>query len=347
MNIETTKTATTQLLNEYYQISTQAIPTQRVKSEWQDDNKRGLFLGIIQEGETSHITRLHNLLAANQFAEQQQFSTKIQLADPEHHCTFIDDMFGYYILPFHKDYNDSSSWHTPVSSNPTSRTNSADDLDYVAKVSELQHKDLNKVVEKRDSVCLFCWNKLSLQGAHIISQKNIGMAYNEPSILLRSGLTQKHQIQNGLLLCIKCHSQFGKLRRYVDVVDDKLVIKVINETNDSTSDKHKNWERTVRVLKLIRSYMQERWTDNRQAVESNDEMALYFIHNNPTRLPNRNALEFHKTTCLIWRMAGGVESDDEYCPYDDDDGCTPVDYRSKSIEKWMDSSATLIIENVQ
>ncbi|EGF76634.1 hypothetical protein BATDEDRAFT_30854 [Batrachochytrium dendrobatidis JAM81] len=281
MNIETTKTATTQLLNEYYQISTQAIPTQRVKSEWQDDNKRGLFLGIIQEGETSHITRLHNLLTANQFAEQQEFSTKIQLADLKHHCTFIDDMFGYYILPFHKDYNDSSSWHTPVSSNPTSRTNSADDLDYVAKVSELQHKDLNKVVEKRGGVCLFCWNKLSLQGAHIISQKNIGMAYNEPSILLRSGLTQKHQIQNGLLLCIKCHDQFGKLKQYVDVVDDKLVIKVINETNDLTSDKHKN------------------------------EMTLYFIHNNLTRLPNRNALELHKTACLIWCMAGGVESDDD------------------------------------
>ncbi|EGF80311.1 hypothetical protein BATDEDRAFT_35170 [Batrachochytrium dendrobatidis JAM81] len=257
MNIETTKTATTQLLNEYYQISTQAIPTQRVKSEWQDDNKRGLFLGIIQEGETSHITRLHNLLTANQFAEQQEFSTKIQLADPEHHSV------------------------TPVSSNPTSRTNS-DDLDYVAKVSELQHKDLNKVVEKRDSVCLFCWNKLSLQGAHIISQKNIGMAYNEPSILLRAGLTQKHQIQNGLLLCIKCHDQFGKLKQYVDVVDDKLVIKVINETNDLTSDKHK-----------------------------------------------KNALEFHKTACLIWCMTGGAEFDDEYCPYDDD-GCTPVDYQNSS-----------------
>ncbi|OAJ45345.1 hypothetical protein BDEG_28492 [Batrachochytrium dendrobatidis JEL423] len=261
MNIETTKTATTQLLNEYYQISTQAIPTQRVKSEWQDDNKRGLFLGIIQEGETSHITRLHNLLTANQFAEQQEFSTKIQLADLKHHCTFIDDMFGYYILPFHKDYNDSSSWHTPVSSNPTSRTNSADDLDYVAKVSELQHKDLNKVVEKRGGVCLFCWNKLSLQGAHIISQKNIGMAYNEPSILLRSGLTQKHQIQNGLLLCIKCHDQFGKLKQYVDVVDDKLVIKVINETNDLTSDKHKKWIETIEDLKVIRRTRQKRWTD--------------------------------------------------------------------------------------
>ncbi|EGF78781.1 hypothetical protein BATDEDRAFT_26739 [Batrachochytrium dendrobatidis JAM81] len=196
MNIETTKTATTQLLNEYYQISTQAIPTQRVKSEWQDDNKRGLFLGIIQEGETSHITRLHNLLTTNQFAEQQEFSTKVQLADPKHPRTFIDDMFGYYILPFHKDYNDSSSCHTPVSSNPTSRTNSADDLDYVAKVSELQHKDFNK-----------------------------------------------------------CHDQFGKLKQYVDVVDDKLVIKVIN---DLTSDKHKKWIETIEDLKVIRRTRQKR-----------------------------------------------------------------------------------------
>ncbi|KAJ8326055.1 hypothetical protein O5D80_005421 [Batrachochytrium dendrobatidis] len=151
MNIETTNTATTQLLNEYYQISTQAIPTQRVKSEWQDDNKRGLFLGIIQEGETSHITRLHNLLTANQFAEQQEFSTKIQLADPEHHCTFIDDMFGYYILPFHKDYNDSSSCHTPVSSRAPSRTNSAGNISNVPK-EELSHRDLKNAVEKRETV---------------------------------------------------------------------------------------------------------------------------------------------------------------------------------------------------
>ncbi|EGF79661.1 hypothetical protein BATDEDRAFT_25353 [Batrachochytrium dendrobatidis JAM81] len=186
MNIETTNTATTQLLNEYYQISTQAIPTQRVKSEWQDDNKRAV---------------------------------------------------------------------TPVSSNPTSRTNSADDLDYVAK--------------------------------------------------------------------------FGKLKQYVDVVDDKLVIKVINETNDLTSDKHKKWIETIEDLKVIRRTRQKRWTDNRQTVESNSEMTLYFIHNNLTRLPNRNALELHKTTCLIWCIAGGAEFDDEYCPYDDD-GCTPVDYQNSS-----------------
>ncbi|EGF82854.1 hypothetical protein BATDEDRAFT_23070 [Batrachochytrium dendrobatidis JAM81] len=132
-------------------------------------------------------------------------------------------MFGYYILPFHKDYNDSSSCHTPVSSNPTSRNNSADDLDYVAK----------------------------------------------------------------------------------QYVDDKLVIK---ETNDLTSDKHKKWIETIEDLEVIRRTRQKRWTDNRQTVESN---------------------KLHKTTCLIWCIAGGVESDDECCPYDDD-GCTPVDYQNSS-----------------
>jgi hypothetical protein len=74
-------------------------------------------------------------------------------------------------------------------------------------------------------VCLFCWDKLQLQGAHIIAQKNISMAYDESSLLQRAGMTQKHQVQNGLLLCNKCHGEFDQLKRYVDVVDDKLVVK--------------------------------------------------------------------------------------------------------------------------
>jgi hypothetical protein len=52
-------------------------------------------------------------------------------------------------------------------------------------------------------------------------------------------------------------------------------------------------------------------------------MALYFFQNNPTKLPNRNALEFHKAACLIWRMAGGAETDEEYCS--DDEDLVPVD----------------------
>ena len=348
MDIEATKTAATQLLDSYYQIHTSDLPTQRTKSQWQAENKRGFFLGIIQEGEDSHIIQLHHLLATNQFTQQQEFSTTSQLADPQHPRTFIDDMFARYILPFHKDYSDSSSCHTPLSSNPPSRSNSAEDLDYVPEERELTHKDLKKAVEKRDGVCLFCWGNKQLEAAHIIAQKNIPMAYDEPSLLLRAGLTQKHQVQNGLLLCGNCHGEFDQLQRYVDVVDDKLVVKVVNYSVLRNDEKHRDWQRDVRNLRAMRNANEEDWTDidNRQAVEPNGEMALYFVLNNPTKLPNRQALEFHKAACLIWRMAGGAESEDEHCP-DDDDDYVPVDYRSKSIEKWMDSSATLVIESTQ
>ena len=134
-------------------------------------------------------------------------------------------MFARYILPFHKDYSDASSCHTPVSSKPPSRSSSAEDLDHVLEERELTHKDLKKTIEKRDGVCLFCWNRKPLKGCHIIAQR---MAYDEPSLQLRAGLIQKHQIENGLLLCGNCYDEFDQLQRYVDVVDDKLVVKVVN-----------------------------------------------------------------------------------------------------------------------
>ncbi len=185
MDIEATKTAATQLLDSYYQMHTSNLPTKKTKSQWQAENKRGFFLGIIQEGEDSHIIRLHHMLATNQFNQQQEFSTTSQLADR----TSMDDMFAHYILPFHKDYSDTSTCHTPVSSNTPSRSNSAEDLEYVPEERELTHKDLKKALEKRDGVCLFCWGRLSLEGAHIIAQKNIPMAYDEPSLLARADLT--------------------------------------------------------------------------------------------------------------------------------------------------------------
>ncbi|KAJ3268114.1 hypothetical protein HDV01_003392 [Terramyces sp. JEL0728] len=40
--------------------------------------------------------------------------------------------------------------------------------------------------------------------------------------------------------------------------------------------------------------------------------------NDATIQPNRAALAFHKTLCLIYRMAGGAEMQDEEC-WDDDE----------------------------
>jgi hypothetical protein len=161
-----------------------------------------------------------------------------------------------------------------------------EDHDYQTK--ELKHKDLKDAVEKRDGVCLFCWNKLECEGAYIIAQRNIQIAYDERNILTRAGLSQKHQINNGLLLCQICHSEFDKLKQYVDVVDDKLVVKVVNETD---YEANLDWRSSILTTQSIRTTQKTfYWSnDNRQAVETNGEMALYFINTDPNLLPNRKA----------------------------------------------------------
>ena len=300
------------LLKEFYPNCEERIPQQRQKAQWQPENNLGFFTGIVQFGIDDHVEELLKLLQSNGFQEQQLFSMQLE-------PTFIDRMFDWYIMPFHKSYNWNSS-HTPLKG--LSRSNSGqtsvkeeEDQDYQSK--EFSHKNLKEAVEKRDEVCLFCWDMLECEGAHIIAQKN--MLHDESSLLKRAGLEQKHQVQNSLLLCLNCHSQFGKLKRYVDFIDDKLVIKVVNETNDTESDKHKDWEIATDFLQSIRRTGQKYLLDGRTAVESNGEMALYFVQNNATKLPNRQALEFHKISCLIWRMAGGAEPDEEYCS-DDEQG---------------------------
>jgi hypothetical protein len=311
-------------LQQYYNINSENIPQQREKSKWKPENNFGFLLGIIVFGINTHITQLHSLLVSTQFKDQENY--------------FIDSMFDYYIRPFHKSYNtDSESCHTP--SSVSSRTNSGEDLDYVPEDKELLHTDLKKAVAKRDVVCLFCWNRKPLKGSHIIAQNNVPMACDEASLFIRAGIMQKHQIQNGLLLCGNIHDEFDLLKRYVDVVDGKLVVKVVNEPNDENND---NYRSATKGLKGSRRDQLEFVPDNRQPIETNGEMALHFVKNNPTKLPKRNALEFHKAACMIWRMAGGAETDEEYCC--DDEDLVPVDTAAlKRRFKVKDSAETLNI----
>jgi hypothetical protein len=103
--------------------------------KWEPENNFGFLLGIIVFGKDIHKTQLHSLLGSRQFEDQEN--------------AFIDSMFDYYIRPFHKSYNTGSeSWHTPstISSRTPSRSNSAEDLDYVPELKELLHKDLKNAV---------------------------------------------------------------------------------------------------------------------------------------------------------------------------------------------------------
>jgi hypothetical protein len=175
----------------------------------------------------------------------------------------------------------------------------------VPNETQLNHRDFKKAISKRDSACLFCWRK-SAKETHIIASKYIPVANDGPSILERTGLTQTHQVQNGLFLCLNCRAGFKILYQYVYVVDDKLVFNFVNETDDETSDKYREWEQTVECSKRLRTCFEKNWITNdaRKGVELNGEMALYFKENDQTILPNRKALGLHKVACQIWRMAG-------------------------------------------
>lgn len=324
MNIEETRTSAKQLLIKHYKLDTEEVPKRKERSKWTKENKFGFFMGIIKHGQGFLVKELYNRLQQKDFKEK----------------AVIDKMYDFHIKVFKQHNGTGSSCHTPSTSPSVSKCDSVEDLDYVPEESEkkLEHTDLKKAVLKRDSVCLFCWNQIQCQGAHIVAQKDVPFLYDEPTLFQRSGLKQKHQVQNGLLLCAVCHGEFDALKRYVDVVDDKLVVKVVNETNDENDVSYKS---ATKGLKGSRRDQLEFLPDNRQPIEANGEMALYFVQNNPTKLPNQKALEFHKTACLIWRMAGGGEPDEEYCP-DNDDEYVAVDYRLKDIQKWReDSSATL------
>jgi hypothetical protein len=131
----------------------------------------------------------------------------------------------------------------------------------------------------------------------------------------------------------------------VDVVDDKLVVKVVNETNDKTSEKHHEWlDHKDQIKDSRNSQLGKRtnWTckDGRKA-EENGEMVLYFVEKNQATLPNRKALEFHKTACLIWRMAGGAEPEEEYCS--DDDDLKPVNTAALKIRFGVQDSVETLV----
>jgi hypothetical protein len=80
-----------------------------------------------------------------------------------------------------------------------------------------------------------------------------------------------------------------------------------------------DWMDSIETTKVLRDVKKRRYFSERLVADEVGEMELFFLKNDQGLQPNRKALEFHKTACLIWRMAGGAEEEEEYCPDDDDD----------------------------
>lgn len=328
------KQETRELLFQFYSLlDPEAIPQKRTKQLWEDENRFGFFRGILLEGCDEDVLKLKETLMNGNFINEQYFSKADQKMRPDFQPTLADVFFNLYIGHFHKDYKVESL----ASSQPSKSKEALDDQAYIDATPN--PTNFKKALMKRDGVCLFCWNNHQLQGAHIVSQKLKEFSYNESEILQRTGLSNVNQVQNGLLLCIMCHAEFDILQRYIDIENDSLIVKIVNKTNDP---KDLDWIEASENLKDNRYGKQKRIFPDRQSVNSNDQMQIYFMSQNANDYPNQEALKFHKAACLIWKMAGGAEEEEEFDD-DESDFIRPVSIQEKRLHftKWLDSTLTL------
>ncbi|KAJ2994952.1 hypothetical protein HDV02_001181 [Globomyces sp. JEL0801] len=100
-----------------------------------------------------------------------------------------------------------------------------------------------------------------------------------------------------------------QLKRFIDVVNEKLVLKVVHETNDENDVSYR------KAMKGLEAGRLSHFTDTRQIVELKDEMALYFVENEPTTQRRSSKLPQNSLSYL----ANG----EEYCS--DEENLGPVD----------------------
>ena len=279
---------TKRLLEQYYNLDAGKLsPMERPKSEWQDDNKFGFLLGIAEHGVDSDKDQLNAALIQGSFAENEE--------------KILDSFFDRYIFPFHRFYHEEimGRCRSPQSME-SSRGFSSDE-----ECESSEHKHMKNALVERDRVCLFCWLSTSCEGAHIIQQEDD----ESFSYLHQAGLEDKHQVQNGLLLCMRCHDKFSMLMLHLEVCDDDQLL--INSAAMMES-------KTCIGIAVIKSLRKMRIDDvDKVGFKNGREMALHFSSKDATQFPSRKALEFHRRACLIWEKAQGA--DEEFRTYYDDE----------------------------
>ncbi|KAJ3373495.1 hypothetical protein HDU91_006896 [Kappamyces sp. JEL0680] len=291
------KEAIRRQLLQMYRIQ-DTVPHQRVTSRWQSDNKCGFLLGVVEHGLDIHAAELEQVLAARDHSRLDMFVAK---------C------YNHYIWPVLQRnwscFTPSGSEHSPASPDGSPSI-------------EREHAGLKRALVERDRVCVFCWREFDLHAAHIVAQTNLLFEPAGPLLFQQMGIDHRHRVQNGLLLCVMCFEHFEKLRYYVDDVDGKLVVRVVNRARAPDDDEDRHWKSEIRVLKAVRTQREEDWRDrdNRKAIDASGELGIWFWKEFAddsggavvSLRPSSVALEFHKTACLLWQMAGGADLDVEY-----------------------------------
>jgi hypothetical protein len=105
------------------------------------------------------------------------------------------------------------------------------------------------------------------------------------------------------------------LIRVIQTLERETADRILGDIYDSRNRRESDWQNI----------------DNRQGKDGDGEMTLWFAEQND--LPNLAALEMHKTACLLWKMAGGADPEDEECYFDYVSPLITVEKRD--IFKWI------------
>ncbi|KAI3661571.1 hypothetical protein MP638_007059 [Amoeboaphelidium occidentale] len=237
----------------------------------------------------------------------------------------------------------------PSSSRPGSPNGLRDDV----SSEVLRHHAFRNSLVERDEVCLFCWKMFQLQAAHIVAQKKNPVAAEE-EILRRAGLISKHQVQNGLLLCSACHGEFDLLKYYVDIAQANNEVIYFLEIVKGKLQTEEEWVKIINYTKDLRRAALNNFTSDRCVVEDDGRIRLWFMNpfgdSNQTEdlRPKVEALSFHKTACLILRMAVlGKDDDDYYYGCCDDDCGNENVFSQQRTEEFVSSVVAALEEAAQ
>ncbi|KAI9337788.1 hypothetical protein BDR26DRAFT_803924 [Obelidium mucronatum] len=307
------------------------VPVKEEMSNWTNHNKFGFLTGVLTH-HSVYIEEIYSLVGSASFPHPGS----------KEETDYLHLLYDRCIRPFKQHGRNASNNSSPHPSEPSSISGSSSDL------LNLKHADFKAALQARDKICLFCWGRIQLQASHLIAEKS-SIARITAQILSSAGLESVYQVQNGVLLCKNCHGEFDALRRYIDVNDDNhLIAKVVNLTNDPNDADVRS---DLKGFKGYRDSQLEFMSDVREVINASGEMPIYSVQTDLALSPNRMALQFHKTACLIWRMAGGADVDDADDDMDEDGGDADVGVlvveKLRSIQAWREqaTSAGTLNEN--
>ncbi|KAJ3243588.1 hypothetical protein HDU77_010339 [Chytriomyces hyalinus] len=186
-----------------HQVASVPGPQKPIWSKFGKLNKFGFLYGI--------------LFGSNRLKE------KVMEKAEEERCLSL--LYARFIQPFKQHGTSGSSNASPHGSSGSTPNGSSTPIRLNA--TDPTHYNFSTALRKRDVVCVICWHSRITEAAHLIAQKSSIPLVIE-KLLERAGMQSVYQVQNGVLLCAICHKSFDALKRYIDVVDGRLIAKIVN-----------------------------------------------------------------------------------------------------------------------